>query len=508
MDEAYSGYLAGLNYTRGFYRELSPHILAIACLGRDRQGLAQGGRFTYCELGCGQGLSTCVLAAANPRAEFYATDINPEHISWAKELSASCDVRNVHYFEESFGEFSDNPAIPKFDFIALHGIYSWVGDAQRSEIKQFLLRKLNGGGVTYISYNASPAALAESALREVIINVGNEVFDSVPVRISKSLDFITRMRDVAPAFLAANPGLSSRLDQLQKDDPIYVAHEYLNRSWRPLYHHELASEMGQARLSYVGSASLLDNLPALNLTLAQQGFVEAVSAEPWRETLTDYMANRRFRRDVFGRGLTSLNSPEIEAAWANRGFVLVVQPDDAALTLQRSVRVELRAEIYIPVIEALAMGPATVEELLQHTEVRKLGTAALREVLLVLVGAGYAEPCLTTDGIEDRVASTRRFNSAVMERARLSNEIEVLASPVTGSGITVSRFDQLFLSALNSRDDPSESAWLALHACGQKILKQGKPLESAEENRVELRERFLKFERSVLPILKRTGIAG
>ena len=42
------------------------------------------------------------------------------------------------------------------DFVGLHGVWSWISNANRAAVVEFLRRKLKPGGVLYISYNASP----------------------------------------------------------------------------------------------------------------------------------------------------------------------------------------------------------------------------------------------------------------------------------------------------------------------------------------------------------------
>ena len=85
--------------------------LAATLAGYEPPDLA--GRFTYCELGCGRGKTSLVLAAVNPEAEFHAIDFNPAHIAqYGKQLGAKYfvtgkvaasderteDARRVQYF--------------------------------------------------------------------------------------------------------------------------------------------------------------------------------------------------------------------------------------------------------------------------------------------------------------------------------------------------------------------------------------------------------------------------
>ncbi|MBP8937609.1 MAG: class I SAM-dependent methyltransferase [Agrobacterium sp.] len=150
-----AGYVADLGYTYGFYRELTPAILKFASLTRGVKTAADT-PVNYCELGCGQGFSANLLAAANPQIEFYATDFNPAHIAGAISLAETAGISNLHFFDDSFAEFEARADLPQFDIIALHGIYSWIAKEHRDTIVRFIDRKLKPGGLVYISYNCLP----------------------------------------------------------------------------------------------------------------------------------------------------------------------------------------------------------------------------------------------------------------------------------------------------------------------------------------------------------------
>ena len=70
----------------------------------------------------------------------------------------------------------------------------------------------------------------------------------------------------------------------------------------------------------------------------------------------------------------------------------------------------------------------------------------------------------------------------------------------------VGRFQQLFLMALQKNKKlPAECAqfaWQILSAQGQRIIKEGKALETAEENINELTEQAASFIEKQWPILK------
>ena len=98
-----------------------------------------------------------------------------------------------------------------------------------------------------------------------------------------------------------------------------------------------------------------------------------------------------------------------------------------------------------------------------------------------------------------------------MGKARGGGDISFLASPVTGGAVTVGRFQQLFLMAraqgAKQPADWANTTWALLQAQGQRILKDGQTLQSAEDNLAELNAQAQAFADKLLPILKALQIA-
>ena len=98
-----------------------------------------------------------------------------------------------------------------------------------------------------------------------------------------------------------------------------------------------------------------------------------------------------------------------------------------------------------------------------------------------------------------------------MLKARSSNEVRYLSSPVTGGGVIVERFQQLFLLAIEQGQKKPEhwAAYVAqiLDIQGQKIVIEGKPLETLEEQLTELIRQSDDFALKRLPILLALQIA-
>jgi len=163
-----AGYNNSVAYTTGFYQEQSPTWLK-AALVMQRIAPPADGKFTYCELGFGQGLTSLILAATHPEGEFYACDFNPVHVVAASSIRDDAKLSNLTLLENSFGQLADGEAdLPMFDFVTMHGIVSWVSDETRAQIVRFLARYLKPGGVVQISYNAMAACAQVQPLQRLL----------------------------------------------------------------------------------------------------------------------------------------------------------------------------------------------------------------------------------------------------------------------------------------------------------------------------------------------------
>jgi hypothetical protein len=128
-----------------------------------------------------------------------------------------------------------------------------------------------------------------------------------------------------------------------------------------------------------------------------------------------------------------------------------------------------------------------------------------------LCGLGHVSAVQDDSTIAKAKKTTDKLNTHLLMKARSSSEIGYLTSPVTGGGVEVDRFGQLFLLALQlGKKKPEEwvsDVWGVLAIQGQRIVKEGKILESPEQNLAELKEKAANFAEKKLPILKALQIA-
>ncbi|MES3006534.1 MAG: class I SAM-dependent methyltransferase [Pseudomonadota bacterium] len=501
-----SGYVADIGYTYGYYTELNPLRAKILFSSK---GLSFPEIGTACELGFGQGVSVNLHAAAST-TRWYGTDFNPSQAGFAQELAAASCV-DAKLYDEAFADFCQRADMPDFDYIGLHGIWSWISDENRSIIVEFIRRKLKVGGVLYVSYNTQPGWAAMVPMRDLLTEHAHVMGTSgqgIVSRIDAAINFVDKLMDTNPAYARANPQIKDRVKAIQQQNRHYVAHEYFNRDWQPMSFADMSTWLATAKLDYACSAHFLDHVDAVNLTAPQQSLLAEIPDPMFRETVRDFMVNQQFRRDYWVKGSRKVSQLLQAEKLRLQEVVLITPRVDVTLKATGALGEATMSEgVYNPVLDYL--GDHSIRSLGEIEDALRTAGINMPQVLqsvMVLINKGDVSTVQDVDVRAQAKASTARMNMYLMVLARGNNEVPCLASPVTGGGIAVSRFEKLFLLALHEgKKQPEEWAGYAsqiLRRLGEKILKDGKALESDQENLAELVEQANVFASKRLPILK------
>ena len=511
MNDWTAGYVADISYTYGYYLDLNPLRVKLAFLNA---GLVCPEVATACELGFGQGMSANIHAAATP-AQWSGTDFNPSQAGFAQEL-ASASGNGARLYDQSFSEFAQRSDLPDFDYIGLHGIWSWISDENRSIIVDFIRRKLKVGGVLYISYNTQPGWAAMAPMRDLLTEhaevMGASGHGIVP-RINAALAFAEKLLATNPTYARAYPRIPDRIKSISGQDRNYVAHEYFNRDWLPMSFTKLAKWLEPAKLSFACSAHYLDYIDAINLSADQQALLNEIPDVMFRQAVRDFMINQLFRKDYWVKGARQLSAAERAEGLHAQRVVLTTLRTEVPLKVDGGLGEAAMSEaIYKPILDALAdHKPKTLLQLEQAVQSSGVNVAQLNQAVLILAGAGHLQPVQDEALISKAKKHTDKLNAYLMNKARGSSDIGYLASPVTGGGLTVGRFQQLFLLALSQGEkQPTQwvqTVWKILVAQSQRLSKEGKTMESDEENLAELTMLAQVFADKYLPVLKALQIA-
>jgi SAM-dependent methyltransferase len=524
MTEWNEGYTTEIPYTFGYYTELNPMRARLALLeaGLDPSGLSDGG--SACELGFGQGLSVNIHAAASG-TRWCATDFNASQAALAQELAHASGAASsgTLLVDEAFADFCQRSDLPDFNFIGLHGIWSWISDANRAVIVDFVRRNLRVGGVLYISYNTQPGWAAMAPMRDLLAEhaqVMGVPGKGIADRVEHALEFADKLMNCEPHYAKANPQVIDRLKRLKTMDRAYLAHEYFNYDWQPHSFSSMAQWLTPAKLSFACSANYQDHLPTLNFTPAQQELLQEQPGAMFRETVRDFLVNQQFRRDYWIKGPRKLSVPEKAHRQGMQRVMLLTPLESVVKKVQCPLgEAVLSEEIYAPVLAAMgdfkAHSISTLWERLQSAHKTKAPSfGQLNEAILLLIGKGDAVAVQDETTIAGARPGSSRLNQYLIDVARYRSDINYLASPVTGGAVAATRFEQLFLLSLrkqNAGTNPDATAmaafaWGILGSQSQRIVKDGKPLHAVADNITELTAQASAFVTNRLPVLRRLGV--
>jgi hypothetical protein len=193
--------------------------------------------------------------------------------------------------------------------------------------------------------------------------------------------------------------------------------------------------------------------------------------------------------------------------------ILIVPRADVSLKVRCAIgEASMQDAIYGPILDALAdHKPKTIAQLEQQLKDKNIAFAQLTQAIMLLTGNGSLAAVQDDALTQKAKKASEKINTYLIDKARGSADISYLSSPLTGGGIAVNRFQQLFLLALSQgrrqSADWAPFVWQILAAQGQKIVKDGAPLQSAEANLAELASQANNFAQKYLPILKVLQIA-
>lgn len=501
------GYNVSEGYTFGFYRETAPDWLdmALALRGTVPPRSRPGQPFRYLELGCGQGLGLCLLAAANPEGEFLGIDFSPEHIAHADSLARAMDLSNIRFVEGDFAELGVAwPAdYGTFDYAMLHGIYSWVPQPIRGSLVAILRSAVAPGGAVYISYNAMPGWASTMPFQHMLRLLEKSGGLTGMQAIEAGRQLFAKLESAGSAMTRALPGLKSRIEGTKTQPAPYLVQEYLHENWHPLWCSQVMAELGDAKLSLAASATMAENLLPGALPGAMQEILSGQQHPNVREDTIDCLINQTFRRDLYVRGARRFRAGQTSWRDGMRLWRLNQEDVPADLAIKTSFgTIKLEDPGILGALEALAEGSRSIAELLALPSSQGRLARVQQGIALLLqggwLGCGW-------QGEVGRPPAT----AANAEVARLTAEgapYRHLAAPALGSAIPASDSDLMLLDTILS-EASGGAAGLSerLRRLGRKLAKDGQPLDGdAEQTEFARLEQV--FTSKTLPRWKELGV--
>ena len=416
---------------------------------------SHGGAFSWCDLGCGQGVTVAALAASYPDGQFHGIDALGDHIAHARRLASATSIGNAVFHQADFRAAADL-GLPRFDYIVAHGVYSWVGPSARRDLRDFVDRHLKPGGLFYVSYNALPGRIMDLPFQRLVRMLGESGSGDSAERVADALSFCGRLLALGAPALALSPMARDMSGGRQSHGARYLAHELMGADWMPMGVAEVRADMATIGLVPAGSAVIAENFDFYMLGKRARRLLAGIAEPDLRETVRDVLINRSFRRDVFIREGRSLDRRDQRRGLFDQQFAL--GPPSSARRFQMQTPAGLVTfdnPVVRALLKALRGGPVRLAEL-------RLGEVSKGDLLasaLVLAAAGSIMPVGRGGG------AVATFNREILARLEGPDETRVLVLPSGGA----TRVPRKVLLHLRDGAPKLASAWsvfLGAHAPG------------------------------------------
>lgn len=287
------------------------------------------------ELGCAGGGNLIPLAISLPHSEFVGIDASAVQITEAQAAQTALGLNNLTFQELDILKVT--PAFGKFDYIIVHGIFSWVPTPVRDKILEICYQNLAPHGIAYISYNTHPGWHMLGTIREMMLYHTRRA-TGPHMRIAQAREMLKFVTDAVTTASEQNNNklakayagfLQTEAEHISTSSDSYVYHEELEAVNDPLYFHEFAAWAERHQLQYLCEANFsevfLNDFPTQVMTdllkmahdlIELEQYMDFLRNRTFRKTLLvhrDQVISRRLRPDVVQQLYAAANARSLSA---------------------------------------------------------------------------------------------------------------------------------------------------------------------------------------------------
>jgi SAM-dependent methyltransferase len=260
---------------------------------------ADPARCRILELGCASGGNLIPLAFYSPGTRCVGIDLYANQVADGQALVDAAGLSNVELRQ---GDILDlrGAELGQFDYVVVHGVYSWVPEAVRERILGLCAEVLAHDGIAYVSYNTLPGWRMRGILRDILGYAGRSAA-SARERVAALGRCLDRMQRAVTGLDAVSARyLAAEIGRLRQRPASYLVHEFLEAENRPLLLADFVAAAEAAGLRYVCDTDLQTRYPetvGADVAAALADLRDPVE----REQYLDFVVNRNFRRSLLCR---------------------------------------------------------------------------------------------------------------------------------------------------------------------------------------------------------------
>jgi methyltransferase-like protein len=250
------------------------------------------------ELGAASGGNLIPMAFHLPWSEFVGVELSAEQARRGQAMIADLGLTNLRLLHQDILDVDETQA--PFDFILVHGVYSWVPEAVRERILHLCGRLLSDRGIAYVSYNILPGWRQRGMLRDMLLFHCRGA-QSAGERLSQARELLEILaKGLSGDTRPEAQTLGREVDYLRTARASYLYHEYLEETNSPELFSDFMARARRQGLEYLAEAKL-HTMFASTLGPSAEAALDGLGKQVAQEQYMDFLRLRAFRQTLLVR---------------------------------------------------------------------------------------------------------------------------------------------------------------------------------------------------------------
>lgn len=247
------------------------------------------------ELGCASGGNLIPMAYYWPGSHFIGIELSEKQASLGKQIIRDLELDNIEILHKNILTLDES--LGTFDYIIIHGVYSWVPAEVQEHILKLIPKVLAPNGVAFISYNTLPGWHLRLAIRDMMLYPTDP--DASPERKrDNGIEMLHKLANGLPDNNSlTEKWLKQEAEFLLKQPPSYLLHDYLEENNNPIYFHQFMKKAEENHLQFLSEADMYTMLGS-TLTKEAEKELEKIENLIEYQQYMDFYYLRYFRQTL------------------------------------------------------------------------------------------------------------------------------------------------------------------------------------------------------------------
>lgn len=468
-----TAYTRDTTFESQYVPEQRPALLSYVAAAAGFAPPDPGASFSYLELGCSSGATLNALAAASPQAQFVGIDFIEDHVVRARQAAQNANLENVHYHQADFCDFAQL-GLSDFDYIALHGTYSWLDPEAENAVHSILENHLKDGGVFFVDYMLMPGKASVAPLWRLMRDKTQKGYKNVSDRATAGFNYLRAHAGKDAKYISENTHVQTVLNywdqqlRLDSSNAQQLAYATLSDHWNPKYSSDVTATMAALGLQFAGSTNLAMNDTELSLPKNLRPG-EALDLDRVQvELIKDFYHYTQHRQDVFVKAANPPDHPDaLLSSPMHVSFLWPQKNPDLSFKDPTEAPVPTNMKMVEQVFSLVRQGTSSIFDI--AAQLRSGGSSPddiIVTLTRILTFPGFevlAQPPLHGGGTAvTRLVAANRYNALAFEKLKQHGGELSLTSDRTGGCVSLPALPSAIVAAFEGQKTADITADRAL----------------------------------------------